>query len=168
MDQRSLDYAAGVLEEIDKALRPIGMYLEQLDPAKVKGIPTGVIRPQAENSAWEISCSVVPTHRDNVSTTFIQMLIVLTGPCPEQRREALEEYVRCRNSRLLLGTLVVLEDRLCYKYTIALEPAAALEQSHFQAAAFAFCQQAELLSGLGQDVCQGMRTVEEALADEKW
>lgn len=165
MDQTSLSYAMGVLEEIDGALRPISMYLEKLDTAQTEGIPTGVIRPEGENPAWEIACNVVPTHRDNVSTTYVQLYLQLTDPCPE-RREALERYAWRRNGQMLLGTLVVFRDCLCFKYTMALEPAAALEASHFQAAVFAFCQQAEQFARQGRAICQGVQTVEEALAGE--
>lgn len=162
MDQVSLDYAESVLEEIDGAVRPIGMNLEKLDTARTQGIPTGIIRPEGGKPAWEITCNVAPTHRDNISTTFVQLCIQLTAPCPE-RREELERYAQRCNRQMLLGTLVMLQDCLCYKHTMALEPSAALEESHFQAAVFAFCQQAEQLSRQGQSVAQGVRTVDEVL-----
>lgn len=165
MDQTSLDYAMSVLEEIEGALKPIGMTVERLDTADTEGIPTGVIRPEGENPVWEIACTVVPTHRDNVSTTYVQLYLQLTPPCPERRSE-LERYAWCRNGQMLLGTLLVFQDCLCFKHVMALEPAVALEESHFQAAVFAFCQQAELLARQGRAVCQGMQTVEEALSGE--
>lgn len=165
MDQTSLDYAMSVLEEIDGALKPIGMTLEKLDTAQTEGIPTGVIRPEGDPPAWEITCNVVPTHRDSVSTTYVQLYLQLTAPCPERRSE-LERYAWSRNSQMLLGTLVVFRDCLCYKHVMVLEPAAALEESHFQAAVFAFCQQGEELARQGQAICQGAQTVDEALAGE--
>lgn len=165
MDQASLDYAMSVLEEIDGALRPIGMTLEKLDMSRTEGVPTGVICPEGENPAWEIACNVVPTHRDNVSTTYVQLYLQLTPSCPERRTE-LERYAWCRNGQMLLGSLLVFQDCLCFKYTLALEPTVALEESHFQAAVFAFCQQAELFARQGQAICQGIQTVEEVLASE--
>lgn len=165
MDQVSLDYAVSVLEDIDEALRPIGMSLEKLDTAQTQGIPTGMIRPDGEDPAWEIACNVVPAHRENVSTTYVQLYLQLTRPCPRRRAE-LERYAWCRNGQMLLGTLVVFQDCLCYKYTLALEPAVAIETSHFQATVFAFCQQAELFAHQGRSICEGALTVEEALEGE--
>ena len=165
MDQASLDYAMSVLEEIGGAVRPIGMTLEKLNTARTEGVPTGVIRPEGDSPAWEVTCNVVPTHRDSVSTTYVQLCLQLTAPCPERRSE-LERYAWSRNSQMLLGTLLVFRDCLCYKHVMALEPTAALEASHFQAAVFAFCQQGEVLAQQGQAICQGLRTVDEVLADE--
>ena len=165
MDQASLDYGMGVLEEIDGALRPIGMTVKKLEPDQTEGIPTGSIRPAGKESGWEITCSVVPTHRDDVSTTFVQFYLRLTVPCPE-RREELERFARDGNRQFLMGTLVVAEDSLWMKYVAVLEPAIAIEESHMQAAVFAFCQQAEVLAARGRAVCQDGMTAEEALAME--
>ena len=72
MDQESLEYGMDVLDEIARAVAPIGMRVEKQDPKDTEGIPTGLIRPEGEGG-WTITCSVVPTHKDNVSTTFVQM-----------------------------------------------------------------------------------------------
>ena len=164
MDQESLEYGMDVLDEIARAVAPIGMRVEKQDPKDTEGIPTGLIRPEGEGG-WTITCSVVPTHKDNVSTTFVQMSIPLTAPCPE-RREELERFAQAGNQQFLMGTLLVAEDYLWMKYVVVLEPAIAMEESHMQAAVFAFCQQAEVLATRARAVCQGTKTAAEALAME--
>ena len=165
MDEQSLAYGMSVLDEIEGAIRPIGMSLRKLDPAETQGIPTGVIQPDGGEAGWRISCSVVPTHRDNVSTTFVQLYVQLTAPCPE-RREELERLARAGNRQFLMGTLVVSEDSRWMKYVAVLEPTIAMEESHMQAAVFAFCQQAEVLATRARAVCRVGMTAEEALAME--
>ena len=164
MDQESLEYGMDVLDEIARAVAPIGMCVEKQDPKDTEGIPTGLIRPEGEGG-WTITCSVVPTHKDNVSTTFVQMSTLLTAPCPE-RREELERFAQAGNQQFLMGTLLVAEDYLWMKYVVVLEPAIAMEESHMQAAVFAFCQQAEVLATRVRAVCQGTKTAAEALAME--
>ena len=164
MDQESLEYGMDVLDEIARAVAPIGMCVEKQDPKDTEGIPTGLIRPEGEGG-WTITCSVVPTHKDNVSTTFVQMSTLLTAPCPE-RREELERFAQAGNQQFLMGTLLVAEDYLWMKYVVVLEPAIAMEESHMQAAVFAFCQQAEVLATRARAVCQGTKTAAEALAME--
>lgn len=164
MDQESLEYGMDVLDEIARAVAPIGMRVEKQDPKDTEGIPTGLIRPEGEGG-WTITCSVVPTHKDNVSTTFVQMSTLLTAPCPE-RREELERFAQAGNQQFLMGTLLVAEDYLWMKYVVVLEPAIAMEESHMQAAVFAFCQQAEVLATRARAVCQGTKTAAEALAME--
>lgn len=161
MDEKSLEYSMSVLDDIREALEPMGMSLEKLDPEQTRGIPTGILRMGA-GGGWEISCNVVPTHRDSVSTTFVQLYVQLTPPSP-QWREELERYAAACNASFLLGTLLVFQDCLCMKYVMALEPTIALEESHVQAAVFAFCQQAEDFARQGNAIAQGTRTVEEAL-----
>ena len=114
---------------------------------------------------WEISCNVVPTHRDHVSTTFVQFSLPLTSPCPERRKE-LETYAEGCNGQFHLGTLLVFQNSLYMKYTLVLEPTIAMEESHVQAAVFAFCQQAEVLARRSQAICEGTLTVEAALKEE--
>ena len=92
MDENSLAYSMDVLGEMAEALEPIGMTVEKQDPKETEGIPTGLIRPEGEGG-WTITCNVVPTHKDNVSTTFVQLCIPITPPCPEQREE-LEKFAR--------------------------------------------------------------------------
>ena len=162
MDQESLDYGMGVLDEIDGAVRPIGMELVKQDPDRTGGIPCGEIR-FAGGGPFAITCRVVPTHRDGVSTTFVQLELQLTSPTPEHRAD-LERYAQGSNAQFQMGTLVVAGDALWMKYVAVLEPAIALEEAHMQAAVFAFCQQAEVLARRGQAICRGELTVEDALA----
>ena len=164
MDQESLEYGMDVLDEIARAVAPIGMCVEKQDPKDTEGIPTGLIRPEGEGG-WTITCSVVPTHKDNVSTTFVQMSTLLTAPCPE-RREELERFAQAGNQQFLMGTLLVAEDYLWMKYVVVLEPAIAMEESHMQAAVFAFCQQAEVLAIRARAICRDGKTAAEALAME--
>ena len=163
MDENSLTYSMGVLDELADALRPIAMTVEKLDPAQTGGIPTSLIRPEEGKGGWEISCCVVPTHKDHVSTTFVQLSIPLTAPCPEHREE-LEKFALGGNGQFLMGTLLVEGDALYMKYTIVLEPTIAMEESHVQAAVFAFCQQGEALAQRAQGICRGEMTAREALA----
>ena len=161
MDERSLYYSFDALEELGEALAPIGMTVEKQNIRETEGIPTGLIRPEGEGD-WTITCAVVPTHQDNVSTTFVQLSIPLTPPCPEEREE-LEKFARLCNGQFLMGTLLVAGDALFMKYTIVLEPTIAMEESHVQAAVFAFCQQGEALARRAQGICRGEMTAEEAL-----
>ena len=164
MDENSLQYSFDVLEELGEALAPIAMTVEKLDLKETEGIPTGLIRPEGEGG-WTITCNVVPTHKDNVSTTYVQLSIPLTAPCPEYRGE-LERFALGGNGQFLMGTLLMAEDVLLMKYVIVLEPAIAMEESHIQAAVFAFCQQGEALARRAQGICRGEWTAEEALTAE--
>lgn len=164
MDQKSLDYGMSVLDEIGAAVAPIGMTVEKQDPRDTEGIPTGRIRPEGAGG-WTVTCSVVPTHKDDVSTTFVQLSIPLTAPCPE-RREELERFAQAANAQFLMGTLVMAGDALWMKYVAVLEPTIAMEESHMQAAVFAFCQQGEALATRARAVCRDGKTAEEALAME--
>ncbi|MGO5115165.1 hypothetical protein ACTQ33_09060 [Candidatus Avoscillospira sp. LCP25S3_F1] len=165
MDEQSLTYGMSVLEEIREALEPMGMTLEPLPAEETKGIPTGIIRMGDAPGGWEISCNVLPTHRENLSTTFVQFYLPLTPACPAQRAE-LERFAAACNSRFLLGTLLVFQDCLCMKYTMALEPAIVMEEAHLRTTVFAFCQQAEDIAPLGQAIGQGALTADEALAKQ--
>ena len=165
MDENSLTYSMGVLDEMAEALEPIDMVVEKLDVAQTGGIPTGLIRPKEGKGGWEISCAVVPTHKDDVSTTFVQLSIPLTAPCPEHREE-LEQFALGCNGQFLMGTFLVSGDALYMKYTIVLEPTIAMEESHVQAAVFAFCQQGDALAQRAQGICRGEMTAQEALAPE--
>ena len=51
------------------------------------------------------------------------------------------------------------------KYVTALEPTIALEGAHFQAAVFAFLQQAEEIGKKAQALCRGELTLEQALGE---
>ena len=164
MDQESLEYGMDVLDEIAQAVAPIGMTVEKQDPKDTEGIPTGLIRPEGAGG-WTVTCAVVPTHKDSVSTTFVQLSIPLTAPCPE-RREELERFTQAANAQFLMGTLVTAGGALWMKYVVVLEPAIALEESHMQAAVFAFCQQGEALATRARAVCRDGKTAEEALAME--
>ena len=164
MDQESLEYGMDVLDEIAQAVAPIGMTVEKQDPKDTVGIPTGLIRPEGAGG-WTVTCSVVPTHKDDVSTTFVQLSIPLTAPCPE-RREELERLAQAANAQFLMGTLVMAGDALWMKYVAVLEPTIALEESHMQAAVFAFCQQGEALATRARAVCRDGLTAAEALAME--
>ena len=164
MDENSLQYSFDVLEELGEALAPIAMTVEKQDIGETDGIPTGLIRPEGEGG-WTITCSVVPTHRDNVSTTFVQLALPLTAPCPEGREE-LEKFARLCNGQFLMGTLLMAGEVLMMKYVIVLEPTIAMEESHIQAAVFAFCQQGETLARRAQGICRGEWTAEEALTAE--
>ena len=165
MDENSLQYSMDVLDEMAEALEPIDMAVEKLDVAQTGGIPTGIIRPKEGDGGWAITCNVVPTHKDNVSTTFVQLSIPITAPCPEYRGE-LEQFALGCNGQFLMGTFLVSGDALYMKYTIVLEPAIAMEGSHTQAAVFAFCQQAEALALRAQGICRGEMTAQEALTVE--
>ena len=164
MDENSLRYGLNVLGELGEALAPIGMTVERRDPGETEGIPTGLIRPEGAGD-WAITCAVVPTHRDNVSTTFVQLSLPLTAPCPE-RREELEKFARLCGGQFLMGTLLMAGDILLMKYVIVLEPTIAMEESHIQAAVFAFCQQGETLARRAGGICRGEWTAQEALAAE--
>lgn len=166
MDEQSLTYGMSVLEEIRDALEPMGMTLETMPAAETKGIPTGIIRMGDTPGFWEISCSVLPTHRDQISTTFVQFYLPLTPACPDQRAE-LERYAAACNSRFLLGTLLVFQDSLCMKYTLALEPTIVMEDAHLRATVFAFCQQAEDFARQGQAIVRGALTAEAALSGQQ-
>lgn len=165
MDQASLDYGMGMLDELEEILRPIGMSMEKLNPEQTQGIPTGVIRLGDDRTGWEIACNVVPTHREDVSTTFVQLYLQLTPPCPDGRSE-LQEYARGLNEQFLMGTVLVFQDCLCMKYVLALEPAAAIEETHIQAAVFAFCQQADRVARQGQAIIQKV-TMPQTAAERK-
>lgn len=165
MDENSLNYSMDVLDEMAEALEPIDLVVEKLDVAQTEGIPTGLIRPKEGKGGWEISCAVVPTHRDNVSTTYVQLSLALTAPCPE-RREELEKFARLCSGQFLMGTLFMAGDVLFMKYVIVLEPTIAMEESHIQATVFAFCQQGETLAQRAQRICRGEWTAEEALTAE--
>ena len=162
MDQESLEYGMEVLDEMGEALKPISMTVEKLDPAETGGLPTGLIRPQGTENGWTVICTVVPTHHGEVSTTFVQLSVPLTAPCPERQQE-LERYGEECNRQFQMGTLTVFQASLHMKYTIVLEPTVAMEEAHIQAAVFAFCQQAETLAHWAQGICQGTMTVEEAM-----
>lgn len=164
MDENSLAYSMDVLSEMAEALEPIGMTVEKQDTKETEGIPTGLIRPEGEGG-WTITCNVVPTHKDNVSTTFVQLSIPLTPPCPEEREE-LEKFAKLCNGQFLMGTFLMAGNALYMKYTIVLEPTIAMEESHVQAAVFAFCQQGEALARRAQGICRGEMTAEEALTAE--
>ena len=164
MDQESLEYGMDVLDEIAQAVAPIGMTVEKQDPKDTEGIPTGLIRPEGAGG-WTVTCAVVPTHKDSVSTTFVQLSIPLTAPCPE-RREELERFTQAANAQFLMGTRVTAGDALWMKYVVVLEPAIAMEESHMQAAVFAFCQQGEALATRARAVCRDGLTAAEALAME--
>lgn len=165
MDENSLAYGMDVLDEMGKALRPIGLTVEKLDPANAGGIPTGLIRAEGRTD-WVVICSVVPTHQGNVSTTFVQLMIPLTGPCPERQAE-LDAFARRGNEQFLMGTLLATGDGLLMKYLIVLEPTIAMEESHVQAAVFAFFQQAETLARQAEAVCRGEITAEAAFAADR-
>ena len=107
---------------------------------------------------------MLPTHKDQVSTTFVQLFLPLTEPCPEKLEE-MERFAKECNSRFLLGTLFVHQDCLSMKYVTALEPTIALEGAHFQAAVFAFLQQAEEIGKKAQALCRGEITLEQALGE---
>lgn len=164
MDQNSIDYCMGVLDEVEAALKPIGMTLERAPLSETSGIPSGMIHIGEGKTAgnWEIICNVVPTHVDEVSTTFVQLYLQLTGPWT-QRREELDPFIKGCNEKFMLGSLLAYEDCLCMKYTLALEPTIALENSHFQAAVFTFCKQAEVFTILGTGLRDGKLTIEQAL-----
>ena len=154
MDENSLEYGLNLLDDIAQALKPIGMTLNKLDPKTTGDIPTATIQLGDGSAGWEVVCNVLPTHRDEVSTTFVQFYIQLTTPCPERRAE-LERFAADCNSMFSLGTLLVSQDCLCMKYAMAFEPSIAIEDSHLQASVFAFCMQAEDFARRGQAICQG-------------
>ena len=164
MDQESLQYGMDVLDEIAQAVAPIGMTVEKQDPKDTEGIPTGLIRPEG-TGGWTITCAVVPTPKDSVATTFVQLSLPLAGPCPERRAE-LERFAQGGNQQFLMGTLVVAGDCLWMKYVVVLEPTIAMETAHMQAAVFALCQQGEALATRAMAVCQGSKTAAEALDAE--
>ena len=164
MDQESLEYGMDVLDEIAQAVAPIGMTVEKQDSRDTEGIPTGLIRPEGAGN-WAVTCAVVPTHKDDVSTTFVQLSIPLTAPCPE-RREELERFAQAANAQFLMGTLVVAGDALWMKHVVVLEPTIAMEESHMQAAVFALCQQGEVLAVRARAICRDGLTAAEALAME--
>lgn len=164
MDKDSLMYGMDVLDEINGALEPIGLTVRKLDAEETQGLPVGLIVPTGENPSFSITCHVLPTHKDQVSTTFVQLFLPLTEPCPEKLEE-MEKFAKECNSRFLLGTLFVYQDCLSMKYVTALEPTIALEGAHFQAAVFAFLQQAEEIGKKAQALCRGEITLEQVLGE---
>ena len=163
MDQQSIDYSMRVFDEIEEAIRPIGLAMKRLDLAQTGGIPTGVIVAKKRNgNFWEISCNVLPVNTGDISTTYIQLYVQLTDPAPD-RREEVSRYVRGCNEKFLLGTLLTFRDCVCMKYTLALDALYPLEEHHFQNTIFAFCQQAEQYAALGEPVCGGTMSAEDAL-----
>ena len=87
MDKDSLMYGMDVLDEISGALEPIGLTVRKLDAEETQGLPVGLIVPIGEEPAFSITCHVLPTHKDQVSTTFVQLFLPLTEPCPEKLEE---------------------------------------------------------------------------------
>lgn len=163
MDRNSIQYSMGVFDEIESAIKDIGMVLSRSELSQTKGIPTGVIGFPNGERGWQIICNVVPTHVNEVSTTFIQLYQRLTSPAPEKRVE-LEQFIQGCNGQFILGCLLLFDDCVCMKYILALEPGKELGREHFQATLFAFCRQAENFIRRAKAICDGSMTVEQALS----
>lgn len=163
MDQKSIQYSMSVFDEIEAAIEPMGLVLTRVDLEKSQGIPTGVIGFPNGAKGWAISCNVVPTHVNEINTTFVQLYQQLSTPFPEKRSE-LERFIKGAHEKFLLGCLLLSNDCLCMKYVFALDPAQALGHAHFRTAIFAFCRHSETFALRARAICDGTMTVEQALA----
>lgn len=163
MDQNSLKEAAGVIDALEEALRPIGLTAKRLDAAETGNIPTVLLRRERADGSPSVVCSVMPVRMGGVDTVFVQLYMTLTAPAPEDRRAELDRFVKGVNERFMLGSLLVFQGSLCMRYTMALDPGTPLNPEHTQAAVTAFLQQAAVYAGLGSAVGGGTMTAEAAL-----
>ena len=161
MDKKIWAEAMGVADELEEALRPIGLTVRRLDGAETGDIPTVMVeREQGEG----IVCNIMPARIQGVDMTFIQLYMTLTAPAPEDRRAELDRFVKGVNARFMLGNLLMFQGSVCMRYTLALDPAVPLEPDHTLITFTAFCQQAAVYAKLGREVSSGAMTVEAALA----
>lgn len=166
MDRESLEYSKRVFDEIETAVTQLQGHLVRLEPEQTGGIPTGLIGTfhSPDGHPWDIACNVVPTHVDNLSTTFVQLYLQLSEPSPERHGELAELARRC-NEGFMLGSLLIFGDCLCMKYTLALDPQEPLGIEHFQSMLVAFVRQAGAYAQLAKKVCDGM-SAEQALTEQ--
>lgn len=161
MEKNVWKQAMSVADELEEALRPVGLTVRRLDAAETGNIPTVMVeRKQGEG----IVCNIMPVQVKGVDMTFVQLYMTLTGPAPEDRRTELERFVKGVNERFMLGSLLVFQGSLCMRYTLVLDPVTPLDPDHTQVAFTAFCQQAAIYAELGQAVSAGAMTAEAALA----
>lgn len=166
MDRESLEYSKKVFDEIETAVTQLDGHLVRLEPQQTGDIPTGLIGTfhSPDGHPWDIACNVIPTHANNLSTTFIQLYLQLCQPSAERGNELAELARRC-NEGFMLGSLLVFADCLCMKYILALDPQEPLSIEHFQTTLVAFVRQAGAYAHLAEKVCSGM-SAEQALAEQ--
>lgn len=162
MDKDTLRLAMDAIEELEGALKPVGLRLRRLDLEQSGGYPTVLIEPEGEGGE-NIVCNVLPVHMGGLDVMFIQFYLTLTGPAPEERRQALERLVKEANERFMLGSLLVFQGGLQMRYALALDPGVGLEAAHIQTAVAAFLHQGVVYGKLAGAVIGGTMTVEAAL-----
>ena len=163
MNQESVRYCRGVLDEIEEAVGFFGLVVCRLDPEETQGIPTGIITfPDGRSKKWSVNCNVLVTHVNEVSTGFVHLYRQLTPPAPEKRGE-LEAFAAGCNRMMALGCLSVIDDALSMKYVLVVEPGVELAKEQFQATLFTFIRQMENIARQAEGLCGGSMTVEQAL-----
>jgi len=164
MDENILKEAMDVADQLEEALRPVGLTIARLDMAKTGEIPTVVIKREGKDDSPGIICNIMPTQMSGVAAVFIQLYMTLTAPAPKDRRAELDRFVKGVNERFMLGSLLTFQGSMCMRYTLALDPDEPLDPDHTQAAFTAFLQQAAVYARLGGAVGSGAMTAEAALA----
>ena len=164
MDENIWKAAMDVVDQLEEALRPVGLAVRRLNPEESEGIPTVEITRREQVDGIGMICSVVFAGFSGVDVTYIQLYMTLTALAPEDRREELERFVEGANKRFMLGSLLTFEGGLCMRYILALDPDVPLEPAHLQTAVTAFIHQAAVCAKLGRAVCGGKMTADAALA----
>lgn len=162
MDKDTLRLAMDAIEELEGALEPVGLRLRRLDLEQSGGYPT-VLIGAGKKDGEDIVCNVLPVHMGGLDVMFIQFYLTLTAPAPEERRQALERFVKEANERFMLGSLLVFRGGLQMRYALALDPAVGLEEAHVQTAVAAFLHQGAVYGKLAGAIIDGTMTVEAAL-----
>ncbi len=163
MDESIWEEAMDVADRLEEALRPIGLTVLRLDMAETGDIPTVIVKQEGGNAPGVV-CNIMPAQVKNVEMTFIQLYMTLTAPAPEDRRAELDRFVKGANERFMLGSLLMLQDGVCMRYTLALDPGTPLDPDHTQITFTAFYQQAAVFAKLAVAVSNGAMTAESALA----
>lgn len=162
MDKAALELAEEVMEELDRALSPLGVELIKVGLEESGGYPTVLIgAPGTDGEA--VVCSVLPGSLGKMNVVFIQLYRNLTPPVSEERREELERFIWGANQRFMLGTLLMQQDRLDMRYVLALDPVTAMDEEHMQTCVAAFFHQAAVYAGLGREIIDGRKTARQAL-----
>lgn len=163
MDQDTIQYCKKTFDEIEEAVKPLGMILKRLELDDTEEVPTGILTlPDSERSGWMVYCNVGLSRIDMLSTGLVHIFKQLAAVEPEKLPE-LEAFVKGGNERFILGGLSLVEDGLVLRYLMALEPYMALPKEHFQATVYTFIQQSDNLIRRIQGIYDGTMTVEQAL-----
>lgn len=162
MDRDTLKLTEDVLEELQRALTPLGVRLRRVDLKDSGGFPT-VLAGVPEKNAEQMVCTVLPDMVGGMGVVFLQFYQSLTPPAGPEQLEKLDRFVQAANRRFMLGTLLTRNGRMDLRYVLALDPAAEMDEDHIQTTAAVLFHQAAIYIKLGHEIISGGMTVEQAL-----